>query len=101
MLYTPLANENDIPVEAISNSHVESLTENRVALARVGDDLKHSALVMECVGGRSEDYNLCVAAAHVENNRIVCTRYETPHFDVTNAVIDWNERLSPELSKSS
>ena len=75
-----LTDEPREPIEAVADRNVNRLAKHAIAARRVADHLR-------------------VAAAHVEYNRVYCTRNNAPHLDVSNAVVHTDERHAPELAE--
>lgn len=70
------------PIKAVSNSDVEGLSKDAVALLRVRDDLG-------------------VTARNVQHNRVCRVRDVPPHLDVCHAVVHPNERDTVQLRQST
>ena len=46
-------------------------------------------------------FHLSVPPTDVEHNRVVCTGYHPPHLDMRHTVVNRNDGLAPQLTRST
>lgn len=93
------------PVQTVANCNVDSLPKYSVSPLRVCDNLHRKTgarvLILSVPNKLDSMYHavthLCVPSTDIKNSGVVGFCDESAHFNVSNAVVDPEQRLSPKL----